>query len=102
MAEKAFFPFFFGKKRGFRHFVLHVKRRRRWPEVKRPFDLYWWEELNFGQEPVFFKRPYFKLFPEKLFLTTTMFTIFMFVYTMFYIFLEEEIKFYPIPSTLER
>ena len=42
-----------GQKRGFSHFVLHVKRRRRGPEVKRPFDLYCWAELNFGQEPVF-------------------------------------------------
>ena len=24
-------------------------------------------DLNFGQEPVFFKHPYTKLFPEKLF-----------------------------------
>ena len=30
-------------------------------------SFYWLAELNFGQEPVFFKRPYFKLFPEKLF-----------------------------------
>ena len=50
MAEK---DSFWGQKRGFSYFVLHVKRRRRGLEVKRPFDLYWWEELNFGQEPVF-------------------------------------------------
>ena len=28
MAEKEFFSFFFWQKRGFSHFVLHVKRRR--------------------------------------------------------------------------
>ena len=50
MAEKEFFSLSLGKKRGFSHFVLHVKRRHRGREIKRPFDLYWWVELNFGQE----------------------------------------------------
>ena len=54
MAEKEFFSFWGeggggGQKRGFSHFVLHIKCRRRGPEIKRPFDLYWWAELNFGQ-----------------------------------------------------
>ena len=53
MAEKVFFPFSLGQKRGFSHFVLHVKRRHRSLEVKRLFNLYWRAELNFGQEPVF-------------------------------------------------
>ena len=35
-------------------------------EVKRPFNLYLWAELNFGQEPVFLEASFFKLFPEKL------------------------------------
>ena len=43
--------FSLGQKRGFSHFVLHVKCRRRGPEVKQLFDLYWWVKLNFGQEP---------------------------------------------------
>ena len=65
MAKKEFFSL--GKKRGFSHFVLHVKHWRRGPEIKRPFDLYWWEELNFGQEPVFLEVCVFKVFPKNLF-----------------------------------
>ena len=61
------FSFFLGQKRGFSHFVVHVKRRHCGPKVKRPYSFYWRAELNFGQEPVFFKRPYCKLLPEKLF-----------------------------------
>ena len=70
MAER---EFFFGgggggvQKQGFSHFVLHVKRRLRGPAVKQPFNLYWWVELNFGQELVFLEASVFKLFPEKLF-----------------------------------
>ena len=30
---------------------------------KRPFDLYWWAELNFGQKPVFLEASVFKLYP---------------------------------------
>ena len=40
------------------------------PEVKRPFNRYWWAELNFGQEHVFLeakKRLFVKVFPERLF-----------------------------------
>ena len=55
------------QKRGFSHFVLHVKRRRPGPEVKRPFNLYWWVKLNFGQEPTFSELSVFKFFLEKLF-----------------------------------
>ena len=39
----------------------------------RPYNFYWWEELNFGQESVFFKNLYFlsicilNFFPKKLF-----------------------------------
>ena len=69
MAEKDFF-FFFGQKRGFSHFVLHIKCRHRGPEVKRPFNLYWWAELDFGREPVYLEASVFKLFPEKVFSTT--------------------------------
>ena len=65
MVKKDFLSLSLGQKRGFSYLVLHVKCRRQGPEVKRPFDLYWWEELNFGQDH---KRP-FLLFPEKLFLT---------------------------------
>ena len=66
MAEIEFSSFSFGQKRGFNYFV-HVMHMRRGPEVKQPFDLYWWEELNFGQESVFLEASVFKLFPEKLF-----------------------------------
>ena len=51
--ERFFLIFSLGQNRGFSHFVLHVKRRG--PKVKQPFNLYWWAELNFGQDPVFFK-----------------------------------------------
>ena len=66
MAKKEFFSFSSGQKRGFSHFVLHMKRRHRGPEVMRPFKLYLWEELNFGQEPVFLdlEVSIFKLFPS--------------------------------------
>ena len=61
MAKKEFFLFLLGQKRGFSHFVLHVKHRRRGPEIKRPFTLYWWVELTFGQEPVFLEASVFKV-----------------------------------------
>ena len=60
MAEKDF-----GVEAGFNHFVLHVKHRRRGQEVKRPSDLYWWEELNFGQEPVFLEASSVLAFPRE-------------------------------------
>ena len=55
MAKKQFYSFF-GQKRGSSHIALHVKRRRQGPEVMRPFDLYWWAKLNFGQELVFLEE----------------------------------------------
>ena len=58
--RKIFF-YFFGKKRGFSHFVLHVKHWHRGLEVKRPFNLF-----HFGQESVFLEESVFKIFPEKL------------------------------------
>ena len=64
MAEKEF-SFFFGTEARLQPFVLHVKRRRQGPEFKRPFDLYWWAELNFEQEPVFLEASVFKLFPRE-------------------------------------
>ena len=33
----------------------------------RPFALYWWVELSFGQETVFLEVSDFKIFHEKLF-----------------------------------
>ena len=54
----------------FCHFVLHIKSRHQGLEVKQPFNLYWWAELNFGQEPIFFKHPYFIFYPWSCFLTT--------------------------------
>ena len=53
IAENEFFPLSLGQKRGFSLFVLYIKRRRRGPEVKQPFHLYWWAELNVGHETVF-------------------------------------------------
>ena len=32
--------------------------------MKRPFDHYWWAELNLGQEPVFLEVSVFELFPS--------------------------------------
>ena len=51
--RERFFLLSLGQKQGFSHFVLHVKHRHRGLEVKRPFNLYWWAKLNFGQEPSF-------------------------------------------------
>ena len=34
-------------------------------------SLFWWAELNFGQDPVFLKASVCKLFPEKLFSSST-------------------------------
>ena len=65
MAKKEIVYLSLGQKRGFSHFVFHVKRRRQGLEVKRPFDLYWWAELNFGQESVFLEASIFKLFPVR-------------------------------------
>ena len=48
MGEEEFF-FFFEEEARLSHFVIHIERRHRGPEVK----LYWWAELNFGQEPAF-------------------------------------------------
>ena len=39
--------------------AILFSRRRQGSEVKRPFDLYWWVELNFGQEPVFLEASVF-------------------------------------------
>ena len=63
MAKKEFFSLSLGQKRGFSHFVLHVKRRRQGPEVKRPFNLYWWAEFDVGQEPVYLEAS--KAFPRE-------------------------------------
>ena len=52
MAEKDFSPFFFGADARLQLFCSYVKRGRQGPEVKRPFDLSWWTEFNFGQVPV--------------------------------------------------
>ena len=35
-------------------FVLHVERRCQDPEVKRPFDLYWWVELLMLDKNLYF------------------------------------------------
>ena len=69
MAEKEFFPSFLGRSKAsailFFTYSMGVG-----PGSSVTIQLYWWVELNFGQEPVFLKRPYFKLIPEKLFSTT--------------------------------
>ena len=62
-----FFLFLLGLKRDFGHFVLHVKRRRRGPEVKQPFDLYWQVEFNFGEEPVFLEASVLSFSPLRRF-----------------------------------
>ena len=69
MAEKCFSLV---QNRGFSHFVLHVNRSRLGPEVKEPLDLYWWAELNFGQEPV----GILSFDPRSCFLTTKLPRIF--------------------------
>ena len=59
--KRNFTPLCLGQKPGFSYFILHVKRT---------FDLYCWEELNFGQEPVFLEVSVLKLIPGSCFLTT--------------------------------
>ena len=53
---------FFGVEARLSHFVLQVKRRCQGPEVKQPFHLYWWAELNFGQETAFLEASVLKAF----------------------------------------
>ena len=67
MAENEFFSLLWGTSEASAILFYTLKCRRRGQEVKRPFDHYWWAELNFGQEPEFLEESVFKLFPEKLF-----------------------------------
>ena len=59
--ERIFFPM--GQKWGFSHFVFHIKRRCQGPEFRWPFDLYWWAELNFGQEHEFLEHLFLNFSP---------------------------------------